>query len=304
HPYLTYPWPESSPPTQPRTKGLRRSAIRGILQAIVAATRVLGAAAHTMRLQMHIQHRPYAILNLSSAMGIAIAIVALLCVPIACGIPMGPVASPLEDPSPPRPLMARRANVAARDMLLVMADKAGGAVGGVASLSHKPLGQFPVHLVGSDGEQTRWHGYLHFSLQAVPQHAHIDSAHLVLTTDGNRGTNPDGLLTIAVVAEPWDSTSLSWANQPQLHDTWSIEAQVEHNHTLRLDISPVVRAWTTGRTANHGLALLPARPQEPFWTSYRGTTPNISETHQPRLEIRYTWSPPTDESVEGVTWPR
>ena len=212
----------------------------------------------------------------------------------ACGIPVGSVAS-LEDRVETRPVMARRGARATTDTLLVLATDIGGAASGAPGLVDRPMGGLPAVLVGSDGESTRWRGFLGFGLEAVPARAHVESAHLALTPGQPSGEASVGMVRAVAVGGRWQGTALSWSSQPPLRDAITAEAQVIARKPIRIDVTPLVRAWVTGQAPNHGLALDAARPDEPFWISFVGL--DEDETRVPRLEISYTWSPPEgDES--------
>lgn len=71
---------------------------------------------------------------------------------------------------------------------------------------------------------------------------------------GEPSTDP-GEMACREVLESWSQTTLSWTNRPQIDEPFDVITGITELGALLCDATPVVLAWMTNQTLNHGFAL-------------------------------------------------
>jgi len=71
---------------------------------------------------------------------------------------------------------------------------------------------------------------------------------------GEPSTDP-GELACREVLEPWNQSTLSWTNRPEVDEPFDTITGITGFGALLCDATPVVLAWITQQTPNHGIAL-------------------------------------------------
>lgn len=86
----------------------------------------------------------------------------------------------------------------------------------------------------------------------------IESAYFVIeAVDGAPPPVTPPVIEIARILSPWSSATTTWGRQPRLGLPEAIGAlRVLPSATLRLDVTPQVRAWAQRERDDHGLAVL------------------------------------------------
>lgn len=64
-----------------------------------------------------------------------------------------------------------------------------------------------------------------------------------------------GEIACREVLEPWNQTNLTWANRPDVDEPFDIASGITDFGAVLCDATPVVLAWITQQTPNHGFAL-------------------------------------------------
>jgi hypothetical protein len=86
---------------------------------------------------------------------------------------------------------------------------------------------------------------------------------------------------MARIVEPWEPSVVSWGRQPRLDVPIVAGAmRARPSHPMRVDVTPLVRAWSRRSAADHGIALLAKGGDESGVTISMG----VSLGAGPRLE--------------------
>jgi hypothetical protein len=113
--------------------------------------------------------------------------------------------------------------------------------------------------------------------------AEVESAFLVLDPlDGTPPAVSPIAFEMARVVEPWQPETVSWGRQPRLAvpiEAGSVRARP--SLPLRVDVTPLVRAWSRRDPDDHGLALL-AKGDDDYGAV---VSLGVTQGRGPRLEV-------------------
>jgi hypothetical protein len=124
---------------------------------------------------------------------------------------------------------------------------------------------------------------LDFDLAALPPDATIRLATLVLVNAHKPHSKAETTIVVHRAQAPW-TDAVAWATQPESEPEDS--DFVTGPSGWNIDVTDIVRSWTSGASPNHGLMLLAQPEDKPILLRfYAPSSPHVSL--RPRLEIAY-----------------
>jgi hypothetical protein len=127
----------------------------------------------------------------------------------------------------------------------------------VAYIRRGEAGPAPIATLGKAGNEGATI-LLRFSVPLPPE-ANVLEAYVVLERVTPIESDPQPLvLHAAVVVDPWDGRSVSWARQPRVQDVLAPQTRVSATAGphVRLDVRAVVQRWRRENGGDFGIAVL------------------------------------------------
>ncbi len=151
----------------------------------------------------------------------------------------------------------------------------------------------PATNVGGDPEllvtlgAAERYALLRFPFDAIPSHAVVDSATLLITRQSATGDSPYDVWS---VKEPWIESAVTWNGRPDLSVVEASATQLAADGVHSWDLTALTQGWISGAEQNHGVAV---RIKDPGSTVYFAR--ESADENVPRLCI--TWHDPVVDTL-------
>lgn len=134
-------------------------------------------------------------------------------------------------------------------------------------------------------------GLVSFDLTSIPSGTSIKKAYLSLywIKYGNLTEHTgENAFSVFRINQPWDETTVTWNNQPQVstNDSIVVSKSSSVTQTYTIDVTTYIQDMVNNPTNNHGL-LLKLNEEIPYKLVVTGSSDNSDESKRPKLAVYY-----------------